>query len=295
MELNLMIRQNNNTQPQAPEIHPALERIIKYVDLYTKRQISEIKCLELTLLMLARIKVYNANISKLNINIFKEFTDLPSPIFHKIDLDQRYENGKNLLDYVLPSPHVTLLLIQKGLFSKNAILYCIKNHHIISLDLLLKRLTKYGLPENGIEYNFYMQFLKKILFTSIKDGTDASFGILCRHCKKYFHLMNNKPLVQTIMYNKHAKFDMLVQSGMNIQNEFSETNVSTQFSPVETSCIFKKYIFLKKLIDLGADINVSYFASPLTLTLEAPFLPQYSFFAERNLTHVCMLLIKRDI
>jgi hypothetical protein len=296
METSLIANSNHaGYQPQAPEMHPAIERIIKYVDMYAGRKISERRCHDLVISMIVRIESYNSNISRLNLDTFKQCQDIPSPIFHKINLDQKYENGKNLLDYVLPSPIITLLLIHKGLFSQDAIIYCIKNNYLTSLDLLLRRLTRYDPPSNGIEYNFYMLFLIKMIDTSIKDGSNASLNLICRNCKQYFPLIYNKPLVKTIMYDQYVKFDILIENGMNIQSEVRETDIAPQLSPLEAACVFKKYIFLKKLIDLGVEINIPYLDSPLVLIMDTPLFLKHNIFAERNLSQICLLLIKSGL
>lgn len=184
METSLIANSNHaGYQPQAPEMYPAIDRIIKFINMYLKREISEKECSKLVISMIVRIESYNSYVSKINLDTFKQCKDISSPIFHKINLNQKNENGKNLLDYALPSPILTLLFIQKGLFSKNAIIYCIKYNHLTSLELLLTRLTKYGPPSNGIEFNFYMQFIIKMMNTSIKDGSDDTLRIICKSCK----------------------------------------------------------------------------------------------------------------
>ena len=190
MELSVVISSRQRVQP--PEMQPAIERIVQFVDMYARKEISEHRCHELVIYQIIRIKSYNAHISRLNLDAFKQCKRIAPPIFHRINLHQIYEDGKNLLEHVLPSPTTTLLLIQEGLFSKKAILHYIKYNYLESLDLLLKRLTKYNLPESGIEYNLFMLFLIKLLNTSIVDGNETSLCLICRYCKKYFIYYNQR-------------------------------------------------------------------------------------------------------
>lgn len=98
------------------------------------------------------------------------------------------------------------------------------------------------------------------------------------------------------MYDQYVKFNILVDYGMNIQSELRETQIEPQISPLEAACIFKKYIFLKQLIDLRVDINIpNDYSSPLVISVDSPLFPKHNMFLERSLSQICLLLIKNGL
>ena len=77
-------------------IHPAIYRLRQYLDIFKTGEISYDLCLEMFRQQINIIESYNSNIGSLNLKSFDISSKFSEPIFNKINLNQKFNNGKNI-------------------------------------------------------------------------------------------------------------------------------------------------------------------------------------------------------
>ena len=278
--------------------HPAIFRIKHYLDIFKSGNLSYNNCLVMCRKQIEIIENYNKIVGKLNLQSFNISSTLPEPLFYNVNLRQKFPDGKNLLDYAISHPRVVMLLTQKGIFSKSAIINCIKYKYHLSLYVLLEKLKDYNGYENinDYTYNRLLIFLEQILDITVKDGGETPLLYISQLFGDLFPYLGNIPLVTSIIYGYKNKFDFLIESGMNIQKDDNESGLFDHLSPIEAACVFKRCDFIKKLIDLGVDLNNHDAPSLVSLICSPPSIRESICHLEKtDLYNTLLLLVKNGL
>ena len=278
--------------------HPAIYRIKKYLDIFKSGNLSYNNCLVMCRKQIEIIENYNKIVGKLNLQSFNISSTLPEPLFYNVNLRQKFPDGKNLIDYAISHPRVVMLLTQKGVFSKNAIINCIKYKHNLSLYILLKKLKDYDDYANTTAYNYNRLsiFLERILDIAVKEGDEIPLLYISQLFGDLIPYLGNVPLVTSIIYGYKNKFDFLIESGMNIQKDETESGLFDHLSPIEAACVFKRCDFIKKLISLGVDLNNHGTPSLVSLICSPPSIRESICHLEKkDLYNTLLLLVKNGL
>ena len=241
------------------QLHPSLQNIIFIMHEFESEYINYLECYDKVSQAIAIIQEYNAVTCKLNIEFWKIRTPKNISSFESVNIRQETSDQKNLISYTLSHPGITLMLIRKGLNPKNGLEDAIKYNYLESFSHLLDRIL-----EDSDGDPLFSITLNQIMNNSVEFGTNQCVHILLKKIGKTTPQLSNQCLIQTIIKNKFEKFKLLIQYGINVQQENREQrSVWDGFSPLEIATLLKKPEYIMILVEKGAVVNENFYPSLL--------------------------------
>ena len=152
------------------------------------------------------------------------------------------------------------MLLQKGLNPKNGLEDAIKYNYLESFSHLLEKIL-----EDSDNDPLFSLTLNQIMDKVVEHGDNKqSLQILLKKIDKTTPQLSNQALIKSIIQNKFEKFKLLIEYGMNVQQENTEhRSVWDGFSPLEIATLLKKPEYIIMLVENGAIVNESFYPSLL--------------------------------
>ncbi len=241
------------------ELHPSLQNIIYIMQQYESGELLYKQCYEKISQAIAIIDEYNATTYKLNVEFWKMNCPTNIRSFESVNLRQETSDKKNLLNYTLSHPDVTLMLLKKVVSSRPALLDAIEQNHLGSLGHLID----YEIKSDGDSHLFGITIHQLVNKATIS-GSCAALKVVLEKFKRTVPSLENECLIRTILKGQYRKFSMLLEYGINIQQNTEEPNSFWGgFSPIEVATLLKRPNYIYALAEKGAIINEKTYPSLL--------------------------------
>jgi hypothetical protein len=241
------------------QLHSSLQNIIFIMHEFESNCINHSECLEKVSQAIAIIEEYNAVACKLNIEFWKIRTPTNIRSFESVNIRQETSDQKNIINYTLSHPDITLMLLKKGVTSRLALLDTIEQNHLGSLGHLID----YAIKSDGDSRLFGIT-INQLMDKAVDCGSTEALRVVLEKFRKTVPSLDNQCLIRTIIKGDLEKFTLLLKYDINVQQENEEhSSFWDGFSPIEIATLLKRPLYIKALAEKGAIVNETAYPSLL--------------------------------